>query len=427
MKSDKKDPIRNMFASRLNGFEPELPASIWEKINSDLDMHQTPQHQKKRMQRILWSVASVAAMLVGVLFFYNPDTTNSDSITVAEHSSSSSTSNNNVDQTYKLQTTQKELIAQQQSEKSNTPSRLTVAYAEHKSQKETLQALYKGEETISTLAEASHAAEEKKEQVIDIIRSDEAFEKDLADKIASFEKEGERFNTLFADNVLVGKEQPENKGLEIGFGGGGGFSKAVEMQNQLRLSTTIVDEENYNTPIFKNQKMRLDHNQPITFGFAVSKKISTKVSVESGITYTYLSSKIKSTENTEKYLKDSQQLHYLGIPLAINYHLGMWHNIQFYASAGGAIQKDIYGTIRTNENLGESIEIGEYYTKKISQKKPQLSTNLSLGASYPIYNKLSIYSNIGGVHYFETQNEYETIYSDRKWMLNINLGLKLGF
>ena len=95
------------------------------------------------------------------------------------------------------------------------------------------------------------------------------------------------------------------------------------------------------------------------------------------------------------------------------------------------IEKDIYGDYRS---MGESVsdELGtearEMITKKISQKNPQFSVNAGFGASYPLYKGMSLYGRFGGTYYFDAKNyEHKTIYSDKKIMLDLNVGVRFDF
>lgn len=102
------------------------------------------------------------------------------------------------------------------------------------------------------------------------------------------------------------------------------------------------------------------------------------------------------------------------------------------------MQKDIYGRytstlmgVKNIEGIDYPSEVlfGEpgYLKKNISQSHWQFSSHLTIGAAYPIYQRLYINTSIGGAYYFDAGNEYRTIYSDRKFQLDLNLGLRFDF
>jgi hypothetical protein len=62
--------------------------------------------------------------------------------------------------------------------------------------------------------------------------------------------------------------------------------------------------------------------------------ISSKLSVSTGVVYTRLSSDFTSIANSLVYERQ-QKLHYVGIPLTVQYNVWQWHGLNVYATAGG--------------------------------------------------------------------------------------------
>ena len=161
----------------------------------------------------------------------------------------------------------------------------------------------------------------------------------------------------------------------------------------------------------------------------MSKSLFDDLYIETGLVYTYLASKVRNT-NTNFQVNETQRLHYLGIPLNVNYNLFSLNKLNVYASVGGMLEKDLYGEYRkVGEGQTEEFNSssGEEEITRISQRNPQLSVNAGLGLSYPIYNGLKMYGKIGGAYYFDANNEYKTIYSDRKIVMDLNVGLRYEF
>ncbi|HOV70692.1 MAG TPA: outer membrane beta-barrel protein [Dysgonamonadaceae bacterium] len=171
------------------------------------------------------------------------------------------------------------------------------------------------------------------------------------------------------------------------------------------------------------------HEQPVSIGLTASRFITDRLSVETGLMYTYLYSKAKNTANHFKS-QETQQLHYLGIPLNVNYTLLSFRKLNVYVSMGGMIEKDFCGKYQyvdetvepeTNGGAGKKVSVN------IHQHNPQVSVNAGMGLSYPLFNNLGIYGKIGGAYYFDANNKYKTFYSDKKIVLDMNVGLKLNF
>ncbi|MDH6310841.1 hypothetical protein M2451_003652 [Dysgonomonas sp. PFB1-18] len=187
----------------------------------------------------------------------------------------------------------------------------------------------------------------------------------------------------------------------------------------------------------ENSDYKLQHKQPVSFGITVGKQLNSRLSVETGLVYTRLSSKI--TSNSVFNLNETQTFDYLGIPLSLNYTFYQLGKAKLYLSVGGMVQKDINGRYKSDMNFSISdisdTQLGHtlYYTEpyyidqSIKQSNLQFSTHANLGISYPLYKKMYLYGTIGGAYYFNAGNEYRTIYSDKKTQLNLNLGVKFDF
>jgi len=124
------------------------------------------------------------------------------------------------------------------------------------------------------------------------------------------------------------------------------------------------------------------------------------------------------------------QFHYLGIPLNVNYTVLSVNKLNLYVTGGAMIEKDIYGKIKYNDekklptlNSGFTNES----SSKIKQKNPQFSLAGGLGVMYPLYDRAKLFGKMGGRYYIDTNNEYKTYYSDEKFGLDIQLGIKFNF
>lgn len=456
MRSD-KDNIKDIFSSKLGSFEPELPPSGWEKIDAGLSAQEEkviPLKKKAPVYRLLPWIASAAAVIIAALLLF-PYEGEKNNYALAIEKNDHAFSQKGIDKTIFAKNSKKEdelTVSPEKPSTVNTSSKNKTS-ASHPTYISILtqnvpvyisQIKEEEKNKMSDVEQANPAKTSDKDENRDVYiaknennsnnketQNNDEFEKELAEQIAAFEAAGKMSENLLADNPQTKNADKDNKqtsrGLEIGVEGGGAFSKATEIQDQLRVATLefINEDGTQIVAALRSQKMKLSHNQPVNFGIKINKKLNNKLSVESGITYTYLSSKIKSTENVR--LKDSQQFHYLGIPVTLNYNLLEWHKLRLYISAGGAVQKDVYGKMKSNESLNNLIDENEYQTRNISQDHLQFSLTSSVGLSYPIYNKMAIYTNLGGAYYIDAKNKYETIYSDRKWVFNIDLGIKFGF
>ncbi|SHE84295.1 porin family protein [Dysgonomonas macrotermitis] len=428
-----KDHIKEIFNSKLNNFEAIPPASMWDKIDAGLTSDKLQQKPKPR--NIIFKVASwsagIAAAVLAV-FLLLPDQTDNGHIAgtfinqphipetnIESKDKISQPERTEIDRNSLQQSYSKPILAEIPKAKEpitelNQPP-ATITTETENTDKTAGTVDQKNTEAATTQPILASAQPQKKEK-----NTDPDFEKNLQKQIEAFEAQG-KSETLFAENKTE-KTSSEKESLSLGFNGGGAFSKA---DGYKRIITASANENQQMT--LRAENVKLEHNQPITFGVSINKKINNRLSVESGITYTYLSSKVKSSLSTNYSKNDMQYLHYLGIPLTMNYNFAEWKNVHFYISAGGAIQKDFYGRLKQYQGANNLSGSQTPNNKNISQKNPQFSLSSSLGASYPIYKNMSVYTSVGGAYYLDAKNEYETIFSDKKWLLNLNLGIKFGF
>ncbi|MDD3908595.1 MAG: outer membrane beta-barrel protein, partial [Proteiniphilum sp.] len=146
-------------------------------------------------------------------------------------------------------------------------------------------------------------------------------------------------------------------------------------------------------------------------------------SVTSGLTYTMLSSRLRSgTDN--HYYNSRQTLHYVGIPLNVNYTV--WENdkISTYVSGGGMVEKNVSGTLSTDFVIDNELQTQS--RQKISVKPLQWSVNSAIGIQYRLTNNIGIYAEPGVAYHFRNGSKVETIYKEKPLNFNVSLGLRFS-
>ena len=145
----------------------------------------------------------------------------------------------------------------------------------------------------------------------------------------------------------------------------------------------------------------VSHRQPVRFGVSLRYRINDCWSVESGLTYTRLSSDITTTIYGKATVSE-QHMNYIGLPLNISYDL--WKNRRFglYVLAGGMIEKSL----------------DTYHW--------QFSLNGSAGAEYKLTDFFSFYAEPGLGYYFPDGSSISTIYQDHPLNFNLSFGLRFN-
>lgn len=169
---------------------------------------------------------------------------------------------------------------------------------------------------------------------------------------------------------------------------------------------------------------RKKHKLPIKAGLSVRYKITPRLSLESGVTYSYLSSELTAGSKGNRYETD-QTLQYIGIPLKVNYSL--WGNRYWdvYVSAGGEVEKCVAGKSETNYVVdGKKVSTDH---EDVKVKPLQCSLNAAAGLQFNILPNLGVYAEPGVGYYFNNGSKVETIYKEKPFNFNLKAGLRLSF
>lgn len=196
------------------------------------------------------------------------------------------------------------------------------------------------------------------------------------------------------------------------YSGYGTFALTETVEEQYGFLSNYTREQVYTD---------VEHHQPITFGITLRYNFNERWSVASGLTYTQLSSELRSGSGNY-YYDDRQTLHYIGIPLNIAYTFWQNQKIATYLSSGGLVEKNVAGRLTSNYYLDNQLEIST--REKISSKELQWSVNTAIGLEYQLSNTIGLYAEPGIAWYFKNSSELETIYKDDPFHFNLRLGLR---
>ena len=170
-----------------------------------------------------------------------------------------------------------------------------------------------------------------------------------------------------------------------------------------------------NSPVYlANHEERQNFYQPISFGLSVNIPISSKFSVSTGVVYTRLSSDFTSIANSLVYERQ-QKLHYVGIPLTVQYNVWQWHGLNVYATAGGQADFNVKAYMTT-----------EGTETKLEKDNLQWSVNAALGVQYNFIPQLGIYVEPGIKHYFNNGSHIQNYFKHRPTNFNLQIGLRLN-
>lgn len=172
---------------------------------------------------------------------------------------------------------------------------------------------------------------------------------------------------------------------------------------------TLVFEDG--VPYLRQAKPVIDvkHHQPISVGFSVRKKLPKGFSLETGLTYTLLSSDLKVADTNHEI---EQKLHYVGLPLRANWNFLDKKLVTLYVSGGGMIEKCVYG---------------KQGTEKETVKPLQFSVSGAVGAQLNATKHVGLYVEPGVAYFFDDGSNVETIRKENPFNFNIQAGVRFTY
>lgn len=171
----------------------------------------------------------------------------------------------------------------------------------------------------------------------------------------------------------------------------------------------------------KSVKTEYKHRLPVRVGLNVAYRLTDRLSVESGVSYTRLSSDMKDGTK-DNYSSGSQKLDYIGVPLNVKYRAFGYRRLSVYASAGLLTEKCVSG--KTTHEYVISGEKKKHEAEDVAAKPWQLSVNAALGAQLDVLRNVGVYVEPGVSYYFDDRSPLSTIYKEKPLNFNLNLGVR---
>lgn len=81
----------------------------------------------------------------------------------------------------------------------------------------------------------------------------------------------------------------------------------------------------------KEIETKRSHRQPVRIGLSVNYRLTDRLGIGTGLTYTDLTSDLKSGSEFN-YISEEQKLHYIGIPVNLAYDVYSWKRLRLYGT-----------------------------------------------------------------------------------------------
>lgn len=194
--------------------------------------------------------------------------------------------------------------------------------------------------------------------------------------------------------------------------------------------TDWIDKDSKASAIVYNQpevQEEYSHKIPVKVGLTARYNITGRLGVETGLTYSILSSSVKTgnSETGNNWSTGSQTLHYLGIPLNISFNILNSRYVNIYVTGGGMMEKSISGSIKTDEYVDGKFD--RTLTTNISPKGLQWSVNAAAGIQANILPQLGFFVEPGVSHHFKNGSRVRSIYTDKPTDFSLGFGLRYSF
>lgn len=359
----------------------KAPADGWEKISATLQTEKTA--KRHRINAYLLHVAAAITSLLGIGFVF----------TILNEQTNNLIIEKNVASTEHLTRT----------EKIETPKM----------------------RSLQTIISPKSAIITERLESTDTIKNNETENKSLDNgevykiteeeqKTAIDELYNEEEKTILVDMGNT-KNAAKNRRWNLGLSMGGSREIGNKEENRNMLPNTSEGGYGAHDPLNTRRILSSNNHWSWNIGLSVRRQLSKRLSIESGLSYTLLSSDvtigISEHENT-KAERLNQKLHYLGIPLSLNITLQESQRWQLYASAGGMAEHSIAASLG-----GNSFAINAW----------QWSVNGAIGGQYNVSKYLGIYLEPRINYYFDDHTGIQSIRTESPCNLSLRIGLRLSY
>ncbi|MEG1635162.1 MAG: porin family protein [Rikenellaceae bacterium] len=182
----------------------------------------------------------------------------------------------------------------------------------------------------------------------------------------------------------------------------------------------IVNIDNYRNSVnFESDDYK--HKFPINASLMVRYNFFDRLSISSGINYSYLESSAENIEKLTYSLK--QRINYIGIPLSVSYDFLRAKRFSMYGAFGGMAEF----------NVGATNEIKSYSNGKLVRtQKEKIDINNTLfslqcgvGLKYNIVEKFGVFVEPGLNYVFNNKNQPITYKTKTPMQFNLKLGFSI--
>ena len=211
-----------------------------------------------------------------------------------------------------------------------------------------------------------------------------------------------------------------------------GFNQGHIQVNNLANSEMMINEMVASgndatlsgTPTFmkapRKEVSELKHYMPVSVGLSASFALGEWLALESGLTYTNLYSKSDNSGKVSNY-HYTQNLHYIGIPLAVNINLVDFGSLSIYGKAGSSIEFCV--AAKKRQYIDGAINLVE----DIATEGVQIGLNAAAGVNYRLVDNLGLFAEAGVGYWTATKPQPSSWRTDHPLGFSLMAGVRFAF
>jgi len=227
-----------------------------------------------------------------------------------------------------------------------------------------------------------------------------------------------RFSTkLFAGNITTGNQQQQAIETDyqklysnyVGIGSDAAKNNLYDFDNVQHAYSANADMPEPETISYL----------PIKAGLSLRYDFAPRLSVESGLTYSYHHSKQAISGDLAGDYFRNYQLHYLGIPLKLGYSFVQRPRFDAYLSMGGEAEILAFGRVT-------AVDGATLNPQAVKEHPLQFSLVGAAGAEYRFTPWMGLYVEPGLAWHFKPGGELPNYYREHPWSFDLRIGLRFS-
>ena len=212
------------------------------------------------------------------------------------------------------------------------------------------------------------------------------------------------------------QHQASNTRWQVGVGTAGNMNRykssgPIYVNSLSAVNTEYADNEMFRvSPYEQDTKDVTHHDMPILIGFTASYSVTPRIALASGLVYTLATS---SFQHGASMPKETQTLHYVGIPLNLSYTV--WGNswLRTYIMAGAQADMNVKATLKADG-----------HKSNIDNDRAQFSVTGGAGVQLNVAQQLGVYVEPGVRYYFDNGSAVQTIFKEHPTNFSLQVGLR---